>query len=73
MTIFPTENGVLLLINVANISVPSKAPSFLKTIPTPIPRIPPPKTAPNNGSFVRGSTSCSNSVNIDASTIPYKL
>ncbi len=38
----PTENDVLLDISKANISVPSKAPPFRRTIPIPIPSSNPP-------------------------------
>lgn len=54
----PTENGSLRASRIPRISVPSKAPPLRITIPTPIPRMRPPKTVASNGSSVRAGTWC---------------
>ena len=50
--ISPTDNPNFLDITSDMISVPSSEPSFLSTIPTPVPRIIPPKTVARSKSFV---------------------
>jgi hypothetical protein len=52
MTPYITEYGSFLAIFIERISVPSIQALFFKTIPTPVPSIPPPKTADNNKSWV---------------------
>src|SRR5699024_8357770 len=59
MTISPTENGILFDIKILKIYVPSNAPQYRMTKPTPAPSIMPPKTVASNGSVVIGSRSCS--------------
>src|SRR5699024_2783450 len=58
MTISPTENGIFLVSIMLRISVPSNAPPYRITIPTPVPKSRPPKTVAKSGSVVKASNRC---------------
>src|SRR5699024_12199552 len=70
MTISPTEHGLFLVSIMLRISVPSNAPPYRITIPTPVPKRRPPKTVAKSGSVVIASNRCKFGSLIDNTIIP---
>lgn len=73
ITICPIEKGVRLLNRMAKTSVPSKDPPYRMTIPTPNPKIAPPKTITRNGLFVTEGNGSRTWVPIESTEIAKRL